>query len=63
MDEYICRFGCFESLHSDQGSSVDSVELRGLCDVIEAAKTPTTPHHPQGEGQVERLSKSLVKIL
>ena len=23
MDEYICRFGCFESLHSDQGAKVD----------------------------------------
>ena len=23
MDEYICRFGCFESLHSDQGANVD----------------------------------------
>ena len=63
MDEYICRFGCFEGLHSDQGANVDGAVFKGLCDLIEAAKTRTTPYHPQGDGQVERLNKSLVKIL
>lgn len=63
MDECICRFGCSENLHSDQGASVDGAVFRGLCDLIEAAKTQTTPYHPQGDGQVERLNKSLVKIL
>ena len=63
MDEYICRFGCFESLLSDQGANVDGAVFQGLCDLIEAAKTRTTPYHPQGDGQVERLNKSLGKIL
>ena len=63
MDEYICRFGCFEGLHSDRGANVDGAVFRGLCDLIEAVKTRTTPYHPQGDGQVERLNKSLVKIL
>ena len=63
MDEYICRFGCFESLHSDQGANVDGAVFQGLCDLIGAAKTRTTPYHPQGDGQVERLNKSFVKIL
>ena len=63
MDEYICHFGCFEGLHSDQGPNVDGAVFKGLCDLIEAAKTRTMPYHPQGDGQVERLNKSLVKIL
>ena len=63
MDEYIGRFGCFESLHSDQGANVDGAVFRGLCHLIDAAKTRTTPYHPQGDGQVERLNKSIVKIL
>ena len=63
MDEYLCRFGCFESLHPDQGANVDGAVFKGLCDLIDAAKTRTTPYHPQGNGQVERLNKSLVKIL
>ena len=37
--------------------------LKGLCELIDAAKTRTTPYHPQGDGQLERLNKSLVKIL
>ena len=37
--------------------------FQGLCDLIEAAKTRTTQYHPQGDGQLERLNKSLVKIL
>ena len=63
MDEYICRLGCFESLHSDQGANVDGAVFKGLCDLIDAAKTRTTPYNPQGDGQVERRNKSLVKIL
>ena len=62
-DEYICRFGCFEGLHSDQGANVDGAVFKGLCDLIDVAKTRPTPYHPQGDGQVERLNKSLVTIL
>lgn len=62
MDEYICRFGYLESLHSDQEANVDGAVFKGPCDLIDAAKTGTTPYHPQGNGQVERLNKSLVKI-
>ena len=63
MDEYTCHFGCIKGLHSDQGASVDGAVFKGVWDLIDAAKTRTTPHHPQGDGQVERLDKSLVKIL
>ena len=63
MDEYICRFGCFEGSHSDQGANVDGAVFKGLCDLIEAAKTRTTLYHLHGDGQVERLNKSLVNIL
>ena len=63
MDEYICRFDCFEDLHSDQGANVEGAVFRGLCDLIDEAKTSTTSYHPKQDGQVERLNKSLVKIL
>ena len=43
MDEYICRFGWFEDLHSDQGANVEGAVFRGLCDLIDEAKTSTTP--------------------
>lgn len=63
MDEYLYRFSCFESFYSEQGANVDGAVFKGLCDLIDAAKTRTMPYHPQGDGQVERLHKSLVKIL
>ena len=53
----------FRGLHSDQIACVDGAVFRGLCDLIDAAKTRTTPYHAEGDGQVERLNKSLVKIL
>ena len=60
IDQYICRFGWFEGFHSDQGANVDGAGFKGLRDLIDAAKTRTTPYQ---DGQVERLKKSLVKIL
>ena len=30
MDEYMCRFGCFKGLHSDQGASVDGAVFKRL---------------------------------
>ena len=63
MDEYICRFGCFEGLHSDPGANEDGAVFRGVCNLIDEAKTRTRPYHLQGDEQMERLNKSLVKIL
>ena len=34
MDKYICRLGCFECLHSDQGDNVDGAVFQGLCDLM-----------------------------
>ena len=42
---------------------MDGAIFNSLCELIDAAKTRTTPYHPQGDGQVERLNKTLVKIL
>ena len=42
---------------------MDGAVFKGLYDLIDAAKTRTTPYHPQGNGQVERLNKSVMKIL
>ena len=39
------------------------VQSSGDSDLIDAAKTRTTPYHPQGDGQMQRLNKSIVKIL
>ena len=43
MDDYICWFGCFEGFHSDQGAYEDKAVFRGLCNLIDEAKTRKTP--------------------
>ena len=30
MDEYMCHFGCFKGLHSDQGANVDGAVFKRL---------------------------------
>ena len=55
--------GVSRVLHSDQDANVDGAVFKGLCNLIEAAKTRTMPYHPHGNGQMEILNKSLAKIL
>jgi len=51
MDEYICHFGCFEGLHSDEEANVDGAVFKGLCDLIDAAKTGQRRTIPEGMGR------------
>ena len=62
MDDFICRFGCPEGLHSDQGPNLEGSVFHGLCDLINTAKSRTTPYHPQSD-PAERMIQSLTSIL
>ncbi|CAC5361329.1 unnamed protein product [Mytilus coruscus] len=44
LDEFIGRFGCPESLHSDQGGSFESEIFQQLCQMLEVKKTRTSAH-------------------
>lgn len=63
MGEFICRFGVPESIHTNQGRSFDSTLFKEMCSVLGVEKTRTTPYHPQGDGMVERVNRSLVAML
>ena len=63
VDEVICRFGVSESIHTNQGRSLDSTLFKEMCSVLGVEKTRTTLYHPQGDGMVERFNHSLVAML
>ena len=63
VDEMFCRFSVPEQLHSDQGKQFDSNLIHNICDILQIRKTRTTPYHPQGDGLVERLNRTLLDML
>jgi hypothetical protein len=63
VSEYITRFGVPEDIHSDQGTNFESKLFKEMCSLLGIRKTRTTAYHPQGNGQVENLNKSLKSML
>ena len=62
-DEFFFRFGPPEQLHSDQGRSFESDVVAEMCRLLGVVKTRTTPYHPQSDGLVERLNRTLLQML
>ena len=56
-------YGMPRYLHSDQGANFESAILKKTCEVFGIKKSHTSPYHPQGDGMVERLNKSLLQML
>ena len=56
-------FGLPDVLHSDQGRNFESTILRQTLDAFGTEKSHTTAYHPQGDGMVERLNRSLLQML
>ena len=63
VTEFISRFGCPLTLHSDQGTQFESAVVRRLCELLGIKKTRTTAYHPASNGQVERFNRTLVPLL
>jgi transposase InsO family protein/predicted aspartyl protease len=63
VKEWICRFGVPLELHSDQGRNFESALFQGVCQILGIRKTRTTPLHPQSDGMVERMNRTLNRYL
>ena len=55
--------GIPEALHSDQGQNFESTILKDTLEAFGVKKSRTTAYHPQGDGMVERLNRSLLQLL
>ncbi|KRX69265.1 Retrovirus-related Pol polyprotein from transposon 17.6, partial [Trichinella sp. T6] len=58
-----CRYGSPETLHSDQGRNFESELVKEVCQLFRVAKTRTTAYHPQSDGLVERMNRTLLYLL
>lgn len=52
-----------ESMHSDQGRTVESQFFEEMCHLLEINRTRLTAYHPEGNRRVENLHKTLENML
>ena len=63
FDQFITLFGCPTQIHTDQGKNFDSNYFKALCELLQIAKTRTTPYRPSSNGQVETYNRVILRFL
>jgi len=58
-NNWIANFGPPEQLHTDQGTNFSSSIFKQMCTKYNIKKTYSSPYHPQGNGMVERLFRTV----
>ena len=62
-DGFFMSYGFPEKIITDQGKAFESRLFRELCALAGTQKLRTTAYHPQTNGQVERLNKTILRML
>ena len=62
-DNFFTKFGCVETFVSDQGSEFTGTEFADLLRLLRIRHHLNTTAHPQANGLVERLNRTLLQKL
>ena len=57
------RSGVPYVIYTDQRTNYESNLFKKICELLEIAKTRTSPYHPKCDGQVERINRTLEELL
>ena len=60
---WICNHGIPERILSDQGSQFESAIFKEFLEVFGIQKSHSTAYHPQTNGLVERMNRTLIQML
>ena len=60
---FFALFGLPRQIHSDMGRNFESKLFQELCKLAGITKSRTTAFHPQSDGQVERLNRTILQML
>ena len=63
LEHWICRFGCPNSIHTDQGRNFESALIQQLMTLLEVNKTRTTSSRTQSNSVIERMNRTLLNML
>ena len=63
LAHWISQFGCPLTITTDQGTQFESALFRELARLTRAKHIHTTPYHPQANGIVERLHRTVMAAL
>ena len=63
INEIICRYGCPRMIVSDNASIFVSELILTICKMMGIAKASISSYHPESNGQVERMNRTLAAML
>ena len=62
-NHYILTYGFPRQIHHDRGKEFDNTLFRRLHQLCGIKSTKTTPYHPMGDGQTERMNRTIINML
>ena len=62
-NNFVLQFGFPERIHSDQGGEFTSNLFREIQRLAKIESSTTTPYHPEGIGQTERMNRTVCSML
>jgi hypothetical protein len=63
INQIICRYGTPSSICSDLGVNFEADLFKYLCEMLKIKKLRSTAYHPQTNGEVERVNRTLKQLL